>query len=259
MYSTAQASIQLIRNATLVIKYQDQKIVVDPMFSEKGAFQSFAGIEKNPTVNLKVPIAEILNSLDLVLVTHTHPDHFDKAAGDLLDKSIAIFHQPSDVDYFKNGQFQNAKAVTDSTIWKGIEIIRVEAQHGSGDALKHTGKASGFILSAEGQPTIYIVGDSIWTDDVKKNIQIYKPDYIIVNAGGASLPSLNSGPIIMDEEQTVKLINESGKARIIAVHMEALDHCSTTRSSLRKAADEANAKPEKLIIPQDGETIQMYQ
>ncbi len=255
--SSAQTSVQLIRSATVVINYNGQKILVDPMLSEKGAFQSFAGVEKNPTIDLKVPVSEIVNSLDLVLVTHSHPDHFDKAASEILDKSILLFHQPADTMYFKNEQFVNAKSISDKTEWNGIEIIRVEAQHGSGDILKITGKASGFILRAKNQPTIYIVGDGIWTEEIKKNIQTYKPEYIIVNSGGASLPSLQSGPIIMDEEQTVSLIKESGKARIIVVHMEALDHCSTTRASLRKKADEANVERGKLIIPQDGETIEL--
>lgn len=252
---STQRSVRLIRSSTLIIHYNGQKILVDPMLSSKGSLQSFAGISDNPTIDLKVPVSEIIDALDFVLVTHIHPDHFDKVASDLLDKSIPLFHQPSDEDYFKSEQFINTKGIVESTVFKGIEIIRVEAQHGSLDFLKYTGKASGFILRAADEPTIYIVGDSIWTEEVRNNIQTYKPEYIIVNSGGASLPSLNSGPIIMDEEQTLRLIKESGNAKVIAVHLEALDHCSTSRASLRKMASQENIVNGKLIIPEDGETI----
>ena len=61
----------------------------------------------------------------------------------------------------------------------------------------------------------------------------------------------------MDEEQTLDLIAESGKATVIAVHLEALDHCSTTRASLRKKADQAKIAGNKLIIPGDGEAVML--
>ena len=61
----------------------------------------------------------------------------------------------------------------------------------------------------------------------------------------------------MDEAQTMALIAESGKAKVIAVHMDARDHCRTTRKSLSQKAAESNIGKEKLIIPQDGEVIKL--
>jgi hypothetical protein len=37
--------------------------------------------------------------------------------------------------------------------------------------------------------------------------------------------------------------------------MDALDHCRTSRASLRKKADAQHVSPQKLLIPQDGETV----
>lgn len=45
--------------------------------------------------------------------------------------------------------------------------------------------------------------------------------------------------------------------RFIAVHMEAIDHCQTTRSILRNEADKAGISKEKLMIPADGEVIEL--
>ena len=119
------------------------------------------------------------------------------------------------------------------------------------------GKTSGFVLKAKNQPTIYIVGDAIWTDDIKNNIKKFQPDYIIVNSGGALIKGYENTPIIMNEEQTMALIGERGKAKVIAVHMDALDHCRTTRASLREKASKLNIGTDKLIIPQDGEVIEL--
>lgn len=253
--SDTKPSVQLIRNATLVIEYNGKKILVDPMFSPKGAIDSWAGIQKNPTVELKMPIEKIVKDVDLVIVSHSHEDHFDKFASQNLEKSIDLIIQPADKDFFKKENFTNATALEDNKVWNGINIHRIEGQHGTGEVLKMMGKTSGFILQTKNQPTVYIVGDAIWTEDIKRTIKKFKPDYIIVNSGGALIKGFENVPIIMDEAQTMALISESGKAKVIAVHMDALDHCRTTRSSLKEKAAELKIGTNKLMIPEDGEVI----
>lgn len=110
-------SVQLIRNATLIIHFGGHKILVDPMFSSKGAIESWAGIAKNPTVDLKLSLKEITDSVDLVLVSHTHPDHFDEPANQLLSKSIKLINQPADLDFFMLKGFSNAQTLEHKTTW----------------------------------------------------------------------------------------------------------------------------------------------
>lgn len=251
------ASIQLIRNAALVINYAGKKILVDPMLAPKDAYDSFTGAARNPTVDLPLSVEEITKNVDLVLVTHTHRDHFDPAASQALDKSVKLINQPADDAYFKNEGFVNAETVGESTVWNGISIYRTGGEHGSGEVLKLMGTVSGFVLKAEGQPTIYIVGDSIWMPLVAQSIEQFKPDYIVINSGGAIWPGYETTPILMEENQVMQLIKESGNAKIIAVHMEALDHCRTTRASLRREANEFNVSADKLIIPANGETVML--
>lgn len=253
--TATKSAIQLVRNATLLIEYGGKKILVDPMLSPKGAIESWAGVERNPTIELKMPVEDILKDVDLVIVTHTHEDHFDRVARKTIDKSVELMIQPADKDFFEKEGFGSATVIDDSKIWNGVTIHRLDGEHGSGEVLEMMGKTSGFVLMAKNQPTIYIVGDAIWTADIKKNIKKFKPDYIVVNSGGALIKGFENTPIIMNEAQTMTLIGESGKAKVIAVHMDALDHCRTTRSSLRKKADELKISKDKLIIPQDAEVI----
>ncbi|MFV5700692.1 MBL fold metallo-hydrolase [Flavobacterium sp. XS2P12] len=253
--SNKKLTIQLVRNATLLIEYGGKKILLDPMLSPKGAIDSWAGIQKNPTVELKMPKEEIVKGVDLVIVTHTHEDHFDQPASKTLDKSIELIMQPADKDFFKKEGFVNATVLEDQKVWNGITISRIEGQHGTGEVLKKMGETSGFVLQAKNHPTVYIVGDAIWTEDVKKTIKKFKPDYIVVNSGGAVIKGYENTSILMEEAQTMTLIGESGKAKVIAVHMDALDHCFTTRASLKKKAAEVKIGIDKLLIPEDGEVI----
>jgi L-ascorbate metabolism protein UlaG (beta-lactamase superfamily) len=251
------ASIQLVRNATLILNYNGKKILVDPMFFPKGAFDPIAGKERNPMVDLPLSIDDIIKDIDLVLVTHTHPDHFDPVASETLNKSIKLINQPADEAYFQNAGFTHAETVNNSLVWNGITICRTGGKHGSGEVLQHMGTVSGFVLKAENLPTIYIVGDSIWIEEVEQAIQHFKPDYIVTNSGGAEMPGFAGTPIMLNEEQTLALVKASGQAKVIATHMDALDHCLTTRASLQSKADEAGIASDKLLIPQDGERIEL--
>ncbi|OHD06472.1 MAG: MBL fold metallo-hydrolase [Spirochaetes bacterium GWD1_27_9] len=245
--------IQLIRNATMKVNYAGQTILIDPMLSQKGAMEPFAGIERNPIVDLPIQIEKILENVNSVIVTHNHPDHFDKVASDAISKDVQIFCQQGDEVSRKNEGFKNVTPVETSFKWKGITITRVGGIHGSGKILELMGKVSGFVLQSAGKPTIYWVGDSIWCEEVENVIKKFNPDIIITNSGGAVIPGFD--PILMDAKQTIDLVNAAPKAKIIAVHMESLDHCTVTRDNLRQMADQVGISLDRLIIPKDGETV----
>ena len=65
--------IQLIRNATMKLSYAGQTILTDPMLSPKDAFDPFAGVARNPTVELPHTLEQILDRVDGVLVSHSEP------------------------------------------------------------------------------------------------------------------------------------------------------------------------------------------
>ena len=255
LHSVNTDQVHFIRNATMILNYAGHRILVDPMFSLKAAFGSISGKEKSPLVDLPIPISEIMKDVDLVLVTHTHPDHFDEEAIKILDREIDLINQPADQDTMQKLGFKNAKTIQDQLSWKDIKIIRTIAEHGTGSVLNMMGEVSGFILQAAHHPGIYIIGDAVWTNDIYQNIKKYQPDYIIANTGGARMPGYEATPILMDEAQAMSLIQESGDAKVIAVHMDAIDHCRTTRDILKKEAEKYKFKEDKLLIPLDGQTL----
>jgi L-ascorbate metabolism protein UlaG (beta-lactamase superfamily) len=245
--------IQLIRNATMKINYAGHTILTDPMLSPKGALRSFAGIAPNPTVDLPIGVEQILQGVEAAIISHLHPDHFDEAAAQFLPKDIPVFCQPEDRVHLEEKGFTTVSAVESSCPWEGIILTRTGGQHGSGKILERLGTVSGFVLQAKGEPTVYWVGDSICCEQVMEAIKTHKPEIILTHSGGATLPGY--APIIMDEEQTLTMLDAAPNAVIIAVHMEALDHCTVSRTMLRKVADDAGIATWRLIIPEDGETL----
>ena len=55
--------IQLVRNATMKITYAGRTLLTDPMLAPKDAYKPFAGIARNPTIELPFPIEEILGGI----------------------------------------------------------------------------------------------------------------------------------------------------------------------------------------------------
>lgn len=116
------------------------------------------------------------------------------------------------------------------------------------------GPVSGFVLQAAGQPTLYVAGDTIWCDEVRKALDEFRPDWIVLNAGGARFAS--GDRITMDVDDVAEVCRYAPHSRIIAVHMEAINHCAVTREDLREGLA-AKGWKNRIEIPQDGERIEL--
>src|SRR5262249_31943202 len=159
--------------------------------------------------------------------THTHRDHWDDAAMQLVPKDLPLFCQPEDLSKMENTHFVNAAAVHDVRRWSKIAITRTGGQHGTGEIGKAMAPVSGYVLQHVGEPTFYIAGDTIWCKEVSDAIHHFKPDVIVVNAGGARF--LQGDPITMTAEDVVHVCRAARHAKVIAVHMEAINHCLLKR------------------------------
>jgi L-ascorbate metabolism protein UlaG (beta-lactamase superfamily) len=247
--------IRLIRNATLRITYAGKEFIIDPFLLPKDTIPSFAGISNNPTVDLPCSPEEVVDGVEMAIVSHMHPDHFDQLAAQLLPVDITLFCQPGDEHMIRQFGITGATPIIDSTLWEGISITRTDGQHGSGVWAQYMGNVSGFIFQANDEPTVYWAGDTILYDGVRQVLSEINPEVIITHSGGAQMQG--SGPIIMDAEQTVSICLENPDTKVVAVHLEALDHCPITRSQLRSLAQNSNIPDGRLLIPQDGETLEL--
>lgn len=249
-----KVEIQLIRNATLKINYANQMLLVDPMLSPKNSFMSFVVPNENlnPTVDLPLPIETITKDVDMVLLTHSHPDHLDPKAIEVLPKNIPLFGQPADKEMLKTNKFTEVSIVDSVLNYKDITITRTVGKHGPDELLDALGEVSGYILQAENYPTIYIIGDCIWDKDIENSIKKYNPDIIVTNSGGAIF--MGKDRILMDDKETVLVARMAPKATVIATHVESLDHCPITRKQISTIASKENLN---ILTPADGVVIKL--
>ncbi|WP_155160452.1 MBL fold metallo-hydrolase [Sansalvadorimonas verongulae] len=277
----SEVSYEFYRNATAKLKYNGKTLLLDPMLGAKHSIPSFAGIEPNPTIQLPVSINYILEGIDAVVVSHMHADHFDPAAAVALDKNIPIFtpdnaspldlknpvkSRTSFIDQLHNYGFTNVTTIgskkSKSVKYAGITFTQEFAQHGTGVLVPLMGGVNGIIIQAEGQPTIYWTNDTILDKEgrIKAIVAKYSPDIVIAHTGGAVIKALSPDPLLMNETQAIELFKAAKMAnrdvQIVAVHMNSLDHCFTTKSVLNSAIRaEGGDFGKNIIIPDEGEKV----
>lgn len=235
--------LTLVRSATVLVELGGRRILVDPMLDDAGArppVGQTANPVPNPTVPLPFPAEEVVRDLDAVLVTHRHRDHLDARAEELLPRDVPLFCQPEDEEALRDLGLA-AIPVADTLDWGGIMIARTPARHGSGRMAELLGPVSGFVLG-----DLFLAGDTVWYEGVEEAIARHRPRVAVVNAGGAEF--LEGGLIVMGIDDVREVA--ARVPVVVAVHLEALNHCFLTRAALREAVP-------GVLVPEDGETVEL--
>jgi L-ascorbate metabolism protein UlaG (beta-lactamase superfamily) len=235
--------LTLVRNATLLLELDGKRLLVDPMLDDAGARPAIEGTRNpvsNPTAGLPFPAEGVVRDLDAVLITHRHRDHLDTRAEELLPRDVPVFCQPEDEEALR-GLGLDVHPVDATLDWDGVRITRTPGRHGSGEMAKLLAPVSGFVLD-----DLYIAGDTVWYEGVEETIERHRPRVAVVNAGGAEFAE--GGLIIMGVDDVREVV--SRVPAVVAVHMEALNHCHLSRGELRAAVP-------GVLVPEDGETLSL--
>jgi L-ascorbate metabolism protein UlaG (beta-lactamase superfamily) len=235
--------LTLVRSATLILELAGRRLLVDPMLDDVGARPPIDGTRNpvpNPTVPLPFPARDVVRGLDAVVVTHRHRDHLDGRAEELLPRDIPTFCQPEDEEALR-ALGLDARPVVDGLEWNGLRITRTPARHGSGAIAEALAPVSGFVLD-----DLYLAGDTVWYEDVAETIERHRPRVAVVNAGGAEFTE--GGLIVMGVDDVSQVV--ARVPTVVAVHLEALNHCFLSRAELRSSVP-------GVLVPEDGETLEL--
>ena len=217
----------------------------------------------NPTVSLPDNASQVLGKVTHCLITHSqafglkalqHTDHLDAAGETFLAKGrIPVVCREQDASYLRK-----LGLTVEATLgyWQpqpylGGVITAVPAQHGHGWVHHLMANGAGFHLQLPDEPSIYISGDTVFTKEVERALTELKPEIAVVAAGSASLDV--GGPILMPMDEIVNFARVAPD-KVVANHLEALNHCPTTRTQLKQRL-ENDGLLSKAFIPEDGETL----
>jgi len=254
--------IQHIRNACMIIHHNEHRILVDPSLNPKGSLPPYTLFRKkpqlNPVVDLPPNAKSELSNITSAIITHCrygHFDHLDKSGIRLLaQKRVPVYCNYLDESFLRGHQInaiplkmnEQSKFVTGS-------ITMFTAVHGHGLTGRLMGPGAGYFIESAGGKSIYISGDTVMTPTVIHVLKDLRPDIAVLNSGTATLDF--GKPILMTIKEQLEFI-KAAPGKVIAIHLDCLNHLLTTRDMLRNAVSKEGLS-DKVIIPADGEIMDL--
>lgn len=252
--------ITQLRNATIIVAAGSHRILVDPMLAPRHAIPPLKyatrSRRRNPLVDLPPNTDAMLETVTHALITHCqkgHFDHLDRAGAKWLrDHQIPVFCMREDADYLdrKGLAVQPLEPNRRQPFLTG-QVTPIPCVHGTGVIGRFMTHGHGYYLEFPGEPSLYIAGDTVLTDDVQTFIRQRQPDICVVPAGGAKFDI--GREIIMGADDVLAVARISSGV-VVANHLESLDHCPVTREQL-KTIRKQHRIGDRLKVPDDGETM----
>ncbi|MCE3264487.1 MAG: Zn-dependent hydrolase [Pseudoduganella sp.] len=253
--------ITQLRNATAVIEFGPHKILVDPMLAPKGALPPLklsGQRQRNPIVELPPLTDAILDSVTHCLITHCqkgHFDHLDRAAKAWLRRTqLPVVCTPHDAPHLRQRGLNVSPLAPGHDApqpFLGGRIRTVGCRHGKGLVSLLMEHGVGYFIEMPGEPSLYLSGDTILTQEVLDFLARHQPDVCVVPAGGARFDLGHE--IIMGVEEVLQFA-AAARGIVVANHLEALSHCPVQRTQLVDAARRAGLG-QRLQVPADGQSL----
>lgn len=129
-----------------------------------------------------------------------------------------------------------------------VVLNKTPALHGT---IKPSAQACGILFQAENEKSLYVAGDTIWYEGVRKVLEEYEPEVIMLNACGAELKGF--GRLIMNDEDVDCVHQTLPNAKLLLTHFDNVAHGVITRREMRARLVERGITD--YVMLEDGETF----
>jgi L-ascorbate metabolism protein UlaG (beta-lactamase superfamily) len=216
---TTTVSVLLVGGPTTVIEIGGVRLLTDPTFDPPGDYPT--GERKLTKLTPPAVPVEAIGPVDAVLLSHDqHADNLDHSGRELL-KDVPLVLTTGEGAPRVGGQ---VLPNWERTTVGAVTVTGVPAQHGPDGTTHLTGEVTGFVLSGDGLPTVYVSGDNASLDVVRSiSSRIGPIDHAVLFAGCART-ALIDGPLTLTAGDAAEAARILGVRTVVPVHAEGWAH-----------------------------------
>ncbi|MER6123751.1 MBL fold metallo-hydrolase [Streptomyces sp. NPDC001795] len=251
--------ILYVGGPTAVLELGGVRLLTDPTFDAPGEYP-IGSRSLVKTAGPALPAAKIA-PVDAVLLSHDqHPDNLDTAGRSYLAEAPLTLSTASAYDRI-------GAPVQALPSWEHVALPRpdggvlrvtaVPALHGPEGSEPLVGEVTGFVLSGEGLPTVYVSGDNASLDVVRTIAGRLGPvDVAVLFAGAARTPLVPDAPLTLTSEAAAEATRILGARHVVPLHFEHWAHFTQDGFTLTKAFDRAGLR-DRLHLLEPGSSVQL--
>jgi L-ascorbate metabolism protein UlaG (beta-lactamase superfamily) len=250
-------TVRYLGGPTAILELAGLRLVVDPTFDAAGDHPVGNRVLTKTLAAVVGP--EEVGPVDAVLLSHDqHPDNLDRSGREYLATVPLVLSTGSaqsrlggTVRALPNGAHLELPRPDGGT----LRITGVPAQHGP-DGTEHlVGEVTGFVLTGDGLPTVYVSGDNASLEVVRAIADEFGPfDVALLFAGGAQTPLIPDGYLTLTSEQAAQAAVILNAAQVVPLHFEGWAHFTQGADTLLKAFEGAGLA-DRLHLLQPGDEL----
>jgi L-ascorbate metabolism protein UlaG (beta-lactamase superfamily) len=222
---------------TVSFRYGGLTVLTDPTFDPPGEYP----IGDRALVKTAAPAGSPDEPTDVVLLSHDqHPDNLDAAGRAYALAAPLVLTTPVAAE--RLGHPARALAA-----WSAYDLARrdrpgdiritaVPAQHGPAGTEHLTGPVTGFVLTGEDLPTVYVSGDNAALDAVRQIAGRFPTvDVAILFGGAARTPLVGDANLTLDAAGMIEATRILGSPHVIPVHLDSWAHFTEDIADVTRA------------------------
>lgn len=217
----------LIGGPTVLLRYAGLTILTDPTFDPPGPIDGLAKLEGPAVASADLP------PIDLALVSHDH--HADNMDVEGLRVALAATLALTTAKGALRKKGLTGIQPGETVVVQGdveVSVTAVRGQHGPWPLSLYLGPVIGFVIRAEGWPTVYFSGDSS-SLALARGVAADFPDVgiAILCLGAARVPARFPWPFTLDARRGAAVAALWPDATVVPVHWDSWGHFTEGREA----------------------------